>query len=248
VIVSVHQPNFAPWLGFFDKMVHSDVMVLLDSVQFIKRSYQNRARIEGASGPQWLTIPVISKGRYHQLTRDVEIDESRGWRNVHLRTLQSVLAKAPHRNEVLDLLHPIYADEELQNLTDFNTALIRGVVERLGVTTRLVMASELDCPGSSSRLMLNLTKAVGGDTYLSGPTGRDYLDPEMFPADGVVLRYHRFEPFEYPQQFGAFEPGLSCLDYLANVGFRSWWDGYAPSGGSADRRRSDASAARTHRT
>jgi hypothetical protein len=222
VIVSAHQPNFAPWLGFFDKMMHSDVMVLLDSVQFIKRGYQNRAQIKGTGAPQWLTIPVISKGRYHQLTRDVEIDESRSWRSVHLRTLQSVLAKAPHRDEVLDFLHPIYDKEGLHNLADFNTALIRGVVARLGVTTRLVMASELDCPGSSSRLMLNLTKAVGGDTYLSGPTGRNYLEPEMFSAEGVTLRYHRFEPFEYPQAFPPFVAGLSCLDYLANVGFRPW--------------------------
>jgi WbqC-like protein family len=222
MIVSAHQPNFAPWLGLFDKMMHSDVMVLLDSVQFIKRSYQNRAQIKGAGGPQWLTIPVISKGRYHQLTRDVEIDESRGWRSVHLRTLQSVLAKAPHRDAVLEFLQPIYAREELHNLTDFNTALLRGVVARLGIATRLVMASELDCPGSSSRLMLNLTKAVGGDTYLSGPTGRNYLEPEMFSAEGVKLRYHSFEPFEYPQPFPPFVPGLSCLDYLANVGFRPW--------------------------
>jgi hypothetical protein len=222
VIVSVHQPNFAPWLGFFDKMTHSDVMVLLDSVQFIKRGYQNRTQIKGAGGPQWLTIPVISKGRFHQLTRDVEIDESRSWRSVHLRTLQSVLAKAPHRDALLEFLHPLYAREEIRNLTDFNTSLIRGVVARLGITTRLVMASEMNCAGSSSRLMLNLTKGVGGDIYLSGPSGRRYLDPEMFPAEGVMLRYHRFEPFEYPQPFPPFVPGLSCLDYLANVGFRPW--------------------------
>lgn len=247
MIVSAHQPNFAPWLGFFDKMVRSDVMVLLDSVQFIKRGYQNRTQIKGPGGPQWLTIPVISKGRYHQLTCDVEIDESRSWRSVHLRTLQSVFAKAAHRDEVLDFLRPIYAEEEIHNLADFNTALIRGVVERLGIATRLVTASELDCTGSSSRLMVNLTKAAGGDTYLSGPTGGNYLDPEMFADEGVNLRYHRFEPFEYPQQFGAFEPGLSCLDYLANVGFRPWWGGYAPSGRSAEERRSEPSAAPTQR-
>jgi hypothetical protein len=222
VIVSVHQPNFAPWLGFFDKMMHSDVMVLLDSVQFIKRGYQNRAQIKGPGGSQWLTIPVISKGRYHQLTRDVEIDESRSWRSVHLRTLQSVLARAAHRDALLEFLGPIYAMEELHKLTDFNTALIRGVVSRLGIPTRLVLASELDCPGSSSRLMLNLTKAIGGDTYLSGPSGRNYLDPGMFLAEGVTLRYHRFEPFEYPQSRPPFVPGLSCLDYFANVGIRNW--------------------------
>lgn len=223
VIVSVHQPNFAPWLGFLDKMVRSDVMVLLDTVQFVKRGYQNRTRVKGPEGPQWLTVPVLSKGRYDQLTRDVEIDETRDWRSAHPRTLRGLLARAPHRDGVLGLVEPLYADEKLATLSAFNVALLLAVVDRLGITTRLVMASDLDAPGSSSRLMLNLTKAAGGDGYLSGPTGREYLEPAMFDHAGVELRYHAFTPFEYPQQFGAFEPGLSCLDYLSNVGFRPWW-------------------------
>ena len=61
MIVAAHQPNFAPWLGFFDKAVAADVLVLLDTVQFIKRGYQNRTRIKSSTGPQWLTVPVISK-------------------------------------------------------------------------------------------------------------------------------------------------------------------------------------------
>ena len=223
LIVSVHQPNFAPWLGFFDKMVHSDVMVLLDTVQFVKRGYQNRTRVKGPGGPQWLTVPVISKGRYDQLTRDVEIDETRDWRTAQPRTLRGLLARAPHRDEVLAMVEPLYADGTLSRLADFATALLGEVVTRLGISTRLVLASDLDAASSSSRLMLDLTRAVGGDAYLSGPTGREYLEPAMFDEAGVELRYHSFAPFEYPQQHGAFEPGLSCLDYLANVGFRPWW-------------------------
>jgi hypothetical protein len=224
LVVSAHQPNFAPWVGFFDKMVHSDVLVLLDTVQFTKRSYQNRARLKGPGGPQWLTIPVLTKGRYDQATRAVEIDESRDWRTAHPRTLRGLLAKAPHRDQVLDLVEPLYADEKLTGLSDFTTALLQAVVDRFAIRTRLVLASELDAPGAASRLMLDCTLAAGGGVYLSGPTGRDYLEPAMFEESGVELRYHRFTPFEYPQQFGAFSPGLSCLDYLANVGLRRWWD------------------------
>jgi len=222
VIVSAHQPNFAPWLGFFDKMLHSDVLVLLDNVQFIKRGYQNRARIKASNGPQWLTVPVISKGRYDQATRDVEIDETAKWRAVHLRTLRTVLAKAPHRDALLDVVEPIYAREDLRLLADLNLALIRAVAERLGIATRLVSASELDVEGSSTRLMVSLTKAVGGDVYLSRPTGRKYLEPELLDEAGLELRYHSFDVFEYPQLHGAFEPGLSCLDYVANCGFTPW--------------------------
>ncbi len=63
---------------------------------------------------------------------------------------------------------------------------------------------------------------MGGDVYLSGPTGRQYLEPDQFTHAGLELRYHGFSPFEYPQQHGAFVPGLSCFDYIANCGFTPW--------------------------
>jgi hypothetical protein len=222
VIVAAHQPNFAPWLGFFDKAMAADVLVLLDTVQFIKRGYQNRTRIKGSAGPQWLTVPVISKGRYDQATLDVEIDETARWRSIHLRTLQSALAKAPYRDALMELVEPIYAREDVHRLVDLNVAVLREVAARFGVGTRVVLASELDLTGSSTELMMSLTKAVGGDVYLSGPTGRRYLEPEQFAAAQLELRYHEFAPFEYPQLHGAFEPGLSCLDYIANCGFTPW--------------------------
>ena len=102
-------------------------------------------------------------------------------------------------------------------------AVLRAVVGGLGIGTRLVLASELDLTGSSTELMMSLTKAVGGDVYLSGPTGRAYLEPERFADAGLELRYHAFTPAEYPQLHGAFVPGLSCFDYIANCGFTPWW-------------------------
>ena len=222
MIVAAHQPNFAPWLGFFDKAVAADVLVLLDTVQFIKRGYQNRTRIKNSAGPQWLTVPVVSKGRYDQATLDVEVDETARWRPVHLRTVRTALAKAAHRDALLDLVEPIYA-QEAHRLVELNLAVLRAVVCGLGIGTRLVLASELELTGSSTELMVSLTRAVGGHVYLSGPTGRRYLEPARFAEAGLELRYHAFTPFEYPQQHGAFVPGLSCFDYIANCGFTPWW-------------------------
>jgi len=132
LIVSAHQPNFAPWVGFFDKMLHSDVLVLLDTVQFIKRGYQNRTRVKGPGGAQWLTVPVVTKGRYDQLTSDVEIDESADWRRVHLRTLRTVLAKAPYLDELCDCVEPAYQPDGASKLAEFNVVLIRLLAGRLG--------------------------------------------------------------------------------------------------------------------
>ena len=35
-ILAAHQPQYLPWLGFFDKIAQADVFVLLDNVQFKK--------------------------------------------------------------------------------------------------------------------------------------------------------------------------------------------------------------------
>lgn len=222
MIVTAHQPNFLPWLGFFDKARHADVLVLLDTVQFIKRGYQNRTRIKASGGAQWLTVPVVTKGRYDQATRDVEIDETAPWRAVHQRTLRTALAKAPHRDDLLDVLEPVYARDDLHRMAELSVALLRALAEGLGVTAKLVTASELGVTGHSTELMINLTRAVGGDVYLSGPTGRDYLRPDLLAEAGVELRYHAFRPFPYPQQHGTFVAGLSCVDYVANCGFTPW--------------------------
>lgn len=229
MIVAAHQPNFAPWLGFFDKMRHADTLVLLDTVPYTKRGLQNRVRVKGPNGPQWLTVPVVTKGRYGQATDAVAIDDDTDWREVHRKTLQMVLGRAPHHEALLRVLEPVYATPGPARLVDFNVALIRALVERLGIATRLVMASELGCSGQRTRLLLDLVKAAGGDVYLSGPSGRGYLEPELFEPEGVTLAYHEFRPFEYPQQFGEFEGGLSCLDYLANVGFVPWGEGSVPA-------------------
>ncbi len=230
MIVAAHQPNFAPWLGFFDKMRHADAFVVLDTVPYTKRSLQNRVRVKGPNGPQWLTVPVVTKGRFGQATRDVKIDEETDWRHAHRQTLQAVLGRAPHRDELQSVLEPVYSAPGLSRLVEFNMALIREVVARLGITTPLVMASDLPpTDAHATQLLGELTRAAGGDVYLSGPSGRDYLEPELLGPLGVELRYHEFRPFEYPQLFGEFAGGLSCLDYIANVGFVPWGEAAAPA-------------------
>ena len=93
--VAIHQPNYLPWLGYFSKSAHSDVLVLLDNVQFPRRSYVNRVQVKTARGVHWLTQPVLQHGRYDQRIRDVEFSEG-DWASTHLATLQANYGRAPH--------------------------------------------------------------------------------------------------------------------------------------------------------
>jgi hypothetical protein len=216
MIVTIHQPNLFPYLGFFDKMASADVFILLDNVQFTKRGYQNRVEIKGTNGAQWLTLPVKSKGRYDQLTRDVEINDDQAWRKEHVKTCELLYRGTPGFSEWMGKLEDLYA-RPASRMMDVTVPGIEMMQTALGIPTQLVYASDLPATGKSSKLLCELVKAVGGTTYLSGPSGRTYLEEDVFAEQGIKLEYHQFEAFQYPQRFGEFVGGLSALDYLFHV-------------------------------
>jgi hypothetical protein len=215
-VAAIHQPNFLPWLGFFQKMASTDVFILLDNVPYSKNSYQNRVKIKSAQGEQWLTVPVLTKGRSGQLTCEVLINNAIGWQKKHLAALRTNYQRASAFEQVLTWLEPLYS-ETYTKLAIFNRALIEAVVHQLKLPVRLVNASSLTSDGSGAGLLLQLVQAVGCAVYLSGPSGRDYLDTSIFRRAGVEVRFQQFQHPVYPQLYGDFIPGLSILDLLMNV-------------------------------
>lgn len=222
MLVTIHQPNFLPWLGFFDKMADADLLIVLDHVPFERRGYQNRVRVKGPSGGQWLTAPVGSAGRYGEDIRDVRLDHGTPWRHNHRRTLGQFYRRAPGWAAGEELLGRLYGGEP-ERLVDFTLPALTELARALGVQTPVVNASALGVTGRRSELLCALTRAVGGSAYLSGPAGHDYLDEGVFHRHGIEVRYHSFRAFEYPQRFGPFEAGLSALDYLLNDPERVAW-------------------------
>ena len=93
--VAISQPTYLPWMGYFDLMDQVDVFVILDSVQFEKRSWQQRNRIKTLAGLQWLTVPVAVRGKQGQLIHEVEIQEPAFWEN-HLRNIELNYRRTPH--------------------------------------------------------------------------------------------------------------------------------------------------------
>lgn len=216
--VATHQPNLFPWLGFFDKMRAVDVFVLLDAVPFNRRGYQHRVRIGTPSGVRWLTLPVLKKGRYGEPTNEVQIDDTRPWRHDHLETLRHAYGKAPAFPDRIAAIEELYGGGPFERLVDFTIPGIELLRAQLGVVTDVRRASELVGPGlASSELLASLVVAAGGDTYVSGPTGRSYMEEDVFASHGVDVEYRTFVPFDYEQRSGGFDPGLSTLDLMFNV-------------------------------
>ena len=187
--VAIHQPNFLPWKGFFLKIRMCEIFVFLDDVPFSKGSYTNRTRL----GDGWLTVPVLTKGRFGQLIRDVEIDNTRIWKKKHLRTIEQLFHNALHFNEIFPMIKEVY-EREWQRLMDFNVELIKRICAYLGIERRFVFSSDLNVPGKKEEKVLNIVKACGGDVYISGEGGRKYVDEGAFKREGIYLHFFSLPP------------------------------------------------------
>lgn len=222
MIVTIHQPNFLPWHGFFDKVRQSDVFVLLDTVPFTKGGYQNRTQIKGAAGVQWLTVPIQTKGKLNQSTINVEFVTDASWKKKHFNAFSTLYGRTPFFREIMPIVEEIYARPSVK-LVDLTIPLIKWICKYIGIQTTIIRSSEISVIGSGSQLLLNIVQCLGGTTYLSGPSGRNYLDVTLFESSNINVVFHEFQPFEYPQQHGDFVQGLSMIDYLFNVGNKHWW-------------------------
>jgi hypothetical protein len=217
-MISIHQPNYLPWLGFFDKARRVDTFVLLDNVPYTRNSVCNRNKIKTARGWEWITVPV-----HHPLgakIMDIETVDS-GWEEAHWKTILFNYSRATYFDELSPMLRDVYA-KKWRKLAEVNETLIRLVMKYLGLSARTCRASELRVDGKSTELLVNICKAVGDTEYLSGSGARDYLDLRLLREERVSVRFQQFTPPQYPQRFGEFIPNLSTIDYLFNCGAKTW--------------------------
>jgi hypothetical protein len=217
MIVSINQPCYLPWLGYFDRIARSDLHIVLDHVQFEKNSFTNRNKIRTAQGWTWLTIPVLTSGKFGALPIAELAMASPEWRGKHWNTLRQAYGKAPYFKQHAPYLEAIYA-RDWPLLAPLMREMTRYFLEALGIATPLKFSSEMAAQGTKADLVLNLCKDVGATTYLSGPLGRDYLEPEAFVAAGIGLSFQDYAHPTYRQAYPGFEAYMAALDLLLNHG------------------------------
>jgi hypothetical protein len=215
--VTIHQPNFLPWLGFFAKASRADLLVLLDNVQFIKRGFIQRNYVKAPDDKRLIGVPVVTKGRYYQTIAETEINHDTQWQSKILGTLRHLYSKAPAFADRAPDIQCVLT-RRYDRLVELNTELLTLAFRYLGVTTPVIRASELTgVEGMSTDRLIAICHAVSADEYLSGAGGRNYQDEAAFEAAGIRLVYSDFEHPVYPQLHGDFMPCLSVIDYLFNV-------------------------------
>jgi len=217
MIVAIHQPQYMPWLGYFYKMDQVDKFIHLDTVQFKKSEYQNRNRIKIPNGWHWMTVPVLHQDS-KQLISDVMINDTIRWQHKHQKSLTSAYGRAEYYHDIMSAIKWVW-EKPWKSLSRLNIEVVGCLRELLGIETEELVASELgvDVKQPDKRI-IQLVKAAGGDTYLSGPGGRNYMDLPTYEREGIEVIFSRFNHPVYEQQFGEFQPHMSVLDLLMNHG------------------------------
>ncbi|MCX7982783.1 MAG: WbqC family protein [Syntrophales bacterium] len=217
MICGIHQPQYLPWLGYFDKIDRSDVFVLLDTVQYKKNEWQNRNRIKTATGPQWLTVPVLY--RFGQKIMEVEINNKERWQHKHWQALVTNYARAPYWDFLTPFLENMLK-QRWDKIGALNIEIVKGLCEILGIKTPLYVASELGSfPDTPDERLIAITRQVGADTYLAGSGGHNYMDLQAYESAGVKVIFQEFRHPVYRQLFSReFISHLSVIDLIYNHG------------------------------
>lgn len=221
ITAAIHQPNFLPWLGFFDKIIRSDIFVILDHTANRPNDaiWTKRVQIICNKEPFWLTVPLKKpKGVEFQPINQMQIDPEVRYKDKHLKTIQLSYGKSPYYDEVRTLLDSFY-DLESYSISDKNISFIKGVCDYLGLKRKFVKSSELNCEHSSTELLAEICQKIGANAYLYGKGSSDYQENEIFERIAIKPVAQDFSHPTY-QQFNSksFVAGLSIVDALMNCG------------------------------
>jgi hypothetical protein len=221
-VVAIHQPNFFPWLGYFDKIARSDVFILLDHVQYQKTGgmWSNRVKLLVGGRAQWISAPLDRGFHGVRALNEIEFLPGNPWREKFVKTLVANYARAPYFKPVLEFIEALILNPE-PRVARYNTAAIVAICGRLGLATAgFRRSSEIGHEGHANALLISLIKAVGGNDYLCGGGAAGYQDDRQFADAGLRLTYQNFAHPEYRQGAAApFVPGLSIIDALMYCGF-----------------------------
>lgn len=215
--VTILQPSYIPWAGYFFQILDCDIFVFLDDVQYTKGNWRNRNKIKTPNGPLWITVPVSTKNRLGQTILEAEIDNRVNWRKKHWESIKQSYRKARCFAEYENFLRDVYS-KSWEYLAELNIYLMVEISRLIGIETRFVRSSELYADGSKTERLVNICKKVGASEYMAGEGAKIYLKEDLFEKEHVKITYRDYHPVKYPQLYGEFIPYLSIVDMLFNCG------------------------------
>jgi hypothetical protein len=219
--VTILQPSYIPWRGYFHQILKSDLFIFYDDVQYDKHGWRNRNRIKTSNGSQWITIPVISAGAIENNIpiNQIKIDWSRNWNEKHWSMISQSYSKSPFFKDNIPWLEQFFNQKPIF-LADFTIDLTVAISKYLEFShVKFIRSSTLKgISGTKTDRLIHILNQVGATHYISGPSAMDYIDKNKFEQANITLEFMNFTYPEYPQRFPPFDPQLSIVDLIFNTG------------------------------
>ena len=219
--VAIMQPTYLPWSGYFGLIESVDIFVILDNVQFAKRSWQQRNQIKTPTGAVWLSVPVFSKGKREQTIQVTRINKDDDFSIRHKRSIELNYKKSKFFAKEYEDIFKLINSNELY-LSELNIKLIKYFCKRLKIKTQIIRSKDINLTGKKAELLCSICKELNADNYISPPGSRDYLEASnSFRDANINVNYYLFQHPIYSQLWGKFLPYMSVIDMIFNCGDES---------------------------
>lgn len=217
--VAILQSSYIPWKGYFDIINSVDEFVVYDEVQYTVRDWRNRNYIKTKEGVKWLTIPVKVKGLRSQLISEARVADS-SWTDRHWRSICYSYSGAGYFDKYSQILEAAYrSSSEQEYLSEINILFIYTLCEILGIGTKITQSSEYGAAGDRNSRLVDICRAAGASTYLTGPSAASYIDTALFQKHGIAIEWADYSGYrEYRQLYSPFVHNVSVVDLILNEG------------------------------
>jgi len=217
MIVSIHQPNFLPWLGFFNKINSSDAFIfLIESRRSKNDKYLTRSLILNNSLQSYLSMPL---GPKQVKISDLLMPKDTQWRSDMLNVINAAYRDCNFYDEIVVDIEKLLSFD-CEYFYEFSINVILFFMKNLNIHTNYYIDKNFNKDfGDSSLRLVNLCKEVNADKYLSGNGAKSYLKEDIFIQNKIEVNYQNYYPHPYKQHSNEFISGLSIIDVLFNCGY-----------------------------
>ncbi len=220
---AIIQPNFFPWIGYFEIIKFVDIFLILDDVQYTKRDWRNKNFINNNGSKLSITIPVETKNKYLQRINETKISGN-NWKNKIIKKIIHSYKKTKNFEKIFNLINSIL-DRNEKHLCKISCSSIFEVTKYLEIKKDLLLTSNIgvDSKNERNERIIKICKKMGITNYITGPSALNYLKPEIFKKEKITL-----EVLEYKKQINyvndknfLFLDRLSIIDLLFHKGEQS---------------------------
>ena len=218
--ISIIQPCFVPWLGYFEQIAVADVFVYMDDVQYTKKDWRNTNQLKTQNGIKRIFVPVKKPSRCTRINEAV-ISHDEKWQEILLNKIKAWYKKSLYFKEIMSLIDPIILSH-FEKLVDFNFALNNALLSYLEISTPIYFSSQVPRNTNDKNLrIIEICNHFNADILYDGKSAADFIDTDLFQRSGIEVYFQNYQHRPYRQLWGDFVPYMSVLDLLMNEGKRS---------------------------